>query len=87
MAGVYLNSVKLFQRMAERVKEEHPGYAALNAIHDVVVKEEDTVKIVRCNECQYAHLDDDGTVKRCDAFGIDNWYESSDFFCGYGKER
>lgn len=48
----------------------------------------DAVPVVRCRDCKFAHLTNDGEVKRCDEWSeIEELYLSGDFFCASGQRR
>lgn len=50
-------------------------------------------EIIRCKDCKYAHLTNDGkSCKYCDQFTDDygqvmEMYFDSDFYCGYAERR
>ena len=45
-------------------------------------------EIVRCKECKYAHMTDDGECKYCDIWDLDEaLYLEGDFFCAFGERK
>ena len=48
----------------------------------------DAVSVIRCRECEFAHMTFGGECKYCDAWADDEYlYLDGDFFCAFGKRR
>ena len=44
--------------------------------------------VVRCKDCQYAHMSTDGSVKYCDVWFPDEAeYIDGDDYCSYGERK
>lgn len=57
-------------------------------IADWIESHRDAVPVVRCKDCQYAHMSTDGRVKYCDVWFPDEAeYLEGDDYCSYGERR
>lgn len=46
----------------------------------------DTIRIVHCTECKYAHLTSDGECKYCDKIEGEHYFPKG-FYCAMGKSK
>lgn len=51
-----------------------------------------TIEIVHCRECKYAHMTDNGYCKYCDQWTDEDGvlievYHDKNFYCGYGERK
>lgn len=59
------------------------GLAYVNTAETV-----EAVQVVRCRECEYAHMTFGGECKYCDKWEEDEYLHlDGDFFCAFGKRR
>lgn len=59
----------------------------LNRLNELKVKY-DTVEVVRCKDCKYAHMTCDGMCKYCDMWEEEGRvYLNGDFYCAFGERK